>query len=79
MAGLQFFGGKLQRQEVMQAVENPSGKKRGRPVATDTPAFFKRQATVAKSMLRKRKMVYLSGPKGCTKIDHNDVYAPSLI
>ena len=63
----------------MQAVENPSGKKRGRPVATDTPAFFKRQATVAKSILRKRKMLCLSGPKGCTKNDHNDVYPPPLI
>lgn len=60
-------------------MENPSGKKRGRPVATDTPVFFKRQATVAKSLLRKSKLLCLFGPKGCTKIEHNDVYAPSLI
>ena len=63
----------------MQVAANPSGKKRGRPFATDTPAFFKRQAIAAKSFLRKSELLSISGPKGCTKDGHNDVYAPSLI
>ena len=30
-------------------------------------------------MLRKSKLMSISGPKGCTKDGHNDIYSPSLI